>query len=170
MVLDPQHDATTGRTGEALHVQRIRDVAEVDIVGAGANRLPSARVRDGAQGRASAKAGPCASSAFVAAIIRRYIASRSACGSGPAFAIVTRRSTSRSCSTSAIALRPAASLARPTSRPSSARSFSSPTMRRSSASIFLQPAVRGLVARPPSHCAASGAATLRTARRSCRAR
>src|SRR5438093_11934787 len=54
---------------------------------------------------------------------------------GPPFAIVTRRSTSRSRSRSRIARRPAATFARPTSRPSAARSLSSPTIRRSRASI-----------------------------------
>ena len=56
-------------------------------------------------------------------------------GIGPALAIVTRSSTSRSRSRRGSPRRPAAALARPTSRLSSARSLSSATIRRSSASI-----------------------------------
>ena len=77
-----------------------------------------------------------ASSDRVAAMSRRYIASRSAWGIGPGFAIVTRRSTSRSRSRSRIARRPSRSFCRPTARASSARSLSRPTMRRSRASIL----------------------------------
>ena len=66
---------------------------------------------------------------------RLKIASRSACGVGPSFAIDTRRSTSRSRCGSRIARRPVAAFTRPTSRASSARSFSSRTIRRSRASI-----------------------------------
>ena len=178
VVLDPQHaraDRSHGRgPTRTAHSRRGR--------GGGSPSAPAQTVsrRRAGQGwrqadrqassGASRRRRSCASSAFVAAIIRRYIASRSACGNGPAFAIVTRRSTSRSRSTSAIARRPAASLARPTSRRAplarSAARRCGDRARRSSCAAGASRVSRRAPAEP---CAASEL-PLRTARRSCRAR
>src|SRR4029078_11206208 len=99
VVLDAQQDVGTHRGRHAPDIYGIRHVTEMEVSG---RRRGEPRPRHSVRS-ALARSRSRASSARVAAKNRRYSASRSAWASGASFAIVTRRSTSRSRSMSLIA-------------------------------------------------------------------
>ena len=117
VVLDPKEDAAALRTGQAARRRsrwpraRGGDGRSVPVrtaswaVSAQPSRSGSDPGTDPTDGPDRA-ARSRASRARVAAMSRRYRASRSACGEGPSLAIVTRNRTSRSRSASRIARRP----------------------------------------------------------------
>ena len=150
VVLDAQQDPPVGRARDAPDPDRVRHVTEVQESGrrrCEAGPRPARERGDVSRrrplrhpGRGSPARGP--DRAPRAHAWRPSAGGRAPAGrpapSGPWLAIVTRSSTSRSRSASRIARRPAARLARPASRASSARSLSSATRRRSRASIRLR--------------------------------